>query len=322
MLKLREIFRGIRLRLTTYSATVHDVEGAVYLQDDTGNRLKTYVAGAKREILTNDQSQTLTNKTLDIDNNTLSNVETDNFKAGVIDTDVALTANSDTKLATQKATKAYSDTVSGNVQTNLTNHINDTTDAHDASAVSAVTTGYTNSAAIEVQGVLDDFDAAITAAAGDASTVQTNLTNHINDTTDAHDASAISYVNTTSGLVAIDVQAAIDEVDGNLDTHIGNLSAHGIISGTSPLLASQTNTSLVDLSATKATRILGYVVVDSTFETFDILTVKRAADYKLTVLSVGDSSGISFDITSGGILTYSSGSLTTASIKYNIQTII
>ena len=53
--------------------------------------------------------QTLTNKSIDADNNTISNLETDNFKAGVIDTDGTLTANSDTRLATQKATKTYVD---------------------------------------------------------------------------------------------------------------------------------------------------------------------------------------------------------------------
>ena len=54
-------------------------------------------------------AQTLTSKTIDADSNTISNLETDNFKAGVIDTDGTLTANSDAKLATQKATKTYVD---------------------------------------------------------------------------------------------------------------------------------------------------------------------------------------------------------------------
>ena len=53
--------------------------------------------------------QTLTSKTIDADSNTILNLETDNFKAGVIDTDGTLAANSDTRLATQKATKTYVD---------------------------------------------------------------------------------------------------------------------------------------------------------------------------------------------------------------------
>jgi len=61
------------------------------------------------DITTNDWTQTLTSKTIDVDNNTVSNLEVDNFKTWVIDTDIALTADSDTKIATQKATKAYVD---------------------------------------------------------------------------------------------------------------------------------------------------------------------------------------------------------------------
>lgn len=57
--------------------------------------------------------------------------------------------------------------------------------------------------------------------ASDLNTVISDLSNHIGDTTDAHDASAISFVNTTSGLVATEVQAAIDEVEGRLQTTEG-----------------------------------------------------------------------------------------------------
>ena len=55
-------------------------------------------------------TQTLTNKTIDADLNTITNIETADLKAGVIDTDGTLAANSDTRLATQKATKTYVDT--------------------------------------------------------------------------------------------------------------------------------------------------------------------------------------------------------------------
>ena len=54
-------------------------------------------------------TQTLTNKTIDADNNTVSNLETDNFKTGVIDADGTLNASLDTKIATQKAVRTYVD---------------------------------------------------------------------------------------------------------------------------------------------------------------------------------------------------------------------
>ena len=54
-------------------------------------------------------SKTLTNKTIDADNNTLSNIEVDNLKSGVLDTDLSSVAGTDTTLASAKAIKAYVD---------------------------------------------------------------------------------------------------------------------------------------------------------------------------------------------------------------------
>lgn len=54
-------------------------------------------------------AQTLTNKTIDADNNTVSNLEVDNLKAGVLNTDLT-GATSDTQIPSSKATKDYADT--------------------------------------------------------------------------------------------------------------------------------------------------------------------------------------------------------------------
>ena len=54
-------------------------------------------------------SQTLTNKTIDVDNNTVSNIEVDNLKSGVLDTDLTSVAGTDTTLASAKAIKTYVD---------------------------------------------------------------------------------------------------------------------------------------------------------------------------------------------------------------------
>ena len=54
-------------------------------------------------------SQTLTNKSIDFDNNTVTNIEVDNLKSGVLDTDITSVAGTDTTLASAKAIKTYVD---------------------------------------------------------------------------------------------------------------------------------------------------------------------------------------------------------------------
>ena len=55
-------------------------------------------------------TDTLTNKSIDVDNNTLTNIEVDNLKSGVLDIDLTSVAATDTTLASAKAIKSYVDT--------------------------------------------------------------------------------------------------------------------------------------------------------------------------------------------------------------------
>lgn len=101
--------------------------------------------------------------------------------------------------------------------TALVDHLNDAVDAHDASAISNVPSG--NLAATEVQGALNELQSDIDTRALQTSlnTTNTNLSDHLADAIDAHDASAISVV-PTGNLVAIEVQAALVEHQGDIDT--------------------------------------------------------------------------------------------------------
>jgi hypothetical protein len=60
-------------------------------------------------VVGNSDAQTLTNKTIDASLNTVSGLAVSMFAASVADTDTTLAANSDSRLATQKAIKAYVD---------------------------------------------------------------------------------------------------------------------------------------------------------------------------------------------------------------------
>ncbi|OHA62620.1 MAG: hypothetical protein A2117_01015 [Candidatus Wildermuthbacteria bacterium GWA2_46_15] len=69
-------------------------------------------ATAGTDYLTASSTNTLTNKTIDANGtgNSITNLETADFAANVVDTDTTLTANSDTRLPSQKAAKTYIDT--------------------------------------------------------------------------------------------------------------------------------------------------------------------------------------------------------------------
>lgn len=61
------------------------------------------------DIVGTTDAQTLTNKTINADNNTVTELEVDNLKAGVLNTDLT-GATSDTQVPSSKATKDYADT--------------------------------------------------------------------------------------------------------------------------------------------------------------------------------------------------------------------
>lgn len=259
-IKKRKIAQGIRIKPNTSGA---NDSGDITI-DSADEKLKVHLDSASRSVVTEDQTQTLENKTIDgtaSGNNTVTIDATsagyDNSTSGLAATDVQAAIdeldaaiegqneaseisydNSTSGLAATDVQAAI-DEVEGRVDTaetnitnnttNLTNHLNDTADAHDASAISNVPAG--NLAADNVQDALNELQTDI-----DNRATATALNDHINDLTDAHDASAISVV-ATGDLTSTDVQSALEELqtdvnsralDSDLTTHVNATSAHGV----------------------------------------------------------------------------------------------
>lgn len=195
---------------------------------NTRTTLKS-VQTANRTVVLPDASDTLvgkattdvlTNKSIDADNNTVTNLENDNIKVGAaIDaTKIADGSVDNTEFQSLNG-------ITGNIQTTLTNlqndintralqtsldaHLNDTVDAHDASAISINTSGFLFASGNEVQTAMGTMDNSL-------SILDQNINDHIGDTTDAHDASAISVV-PTGNLGSNNVQAALVELQTEID---------------------------------------------------------------------------------------------------------
>ena len=98
--------RGIRIKPD--NLPLENLNGEIKV-DSVDNKIKTTLGGSAREVLTDSQTQTLTNKTIDVDNNTVSNIEVDNLKAGVLNVDLSTGSPTDTQLPSAKAVKDYVD---------------------------------------------------------------------------------------------------------------------------------------------------------------------------------------------------------------------
>lgn len=104
---MKRFTKGVVLKGETADVT-ENAEGSLF-QNSSELRLKTYIEGAVRQVVTNTQSQVLTNKTIDLDNNNVSNIQTSNLKSGVLNTSTTLASASNTQIPSALAVKTYVD---------------------------------------------------------------------------------------------------------------------------------------------------------------------------------------------------------------------
>lgn len=206
--KRREFDLGVKLKETT-SATTEQGEIRVDSADD---KLKAHLDGSERSVVTENQSQTLTNKTLDADNNTVSNLEVDNLKSGVLDTDLSAVSGAHDTIPSAKATKDYVDSQVATV--------------NQASEIS-YSNGSSGLAATFVQGAIDEVEARL----------DTEETKSGNFTTLSGVAANSTHLGTFTGTTISDnrtnkqalqdLETALETTDGLIDGHLdGGANKH------------------------------------------------------------------------------------------------
>jgi predicted transcriptional regulator len=123
------------------------------------------------------------------------------------------------------STEAYVDQEIASVNDRIQDHVDGVAEKHSAADIEVSPSGDLSST--NIQSALEEIQNDASQGISDAATAQSAINSHIADSTDAHDASAIS-VSPTGNLGSTDVQAALQELQGDVDDindTLSNLSA-------------------------------------------------------------------------------------------------
>lgn len=274
------------------------------------SKFKIGETGDLREVATVSHTQALNNKTIDADVNTLSNIELDNLKSSAIDLDDTLSTADDTKVPTSLTVKNYVDSAVASKD--------------DASEITFTPAG--NVAATDVQAAIEEVDTEKLAITDFSTSFDADLATK--DTGDLAEGSNFYFTNTRARDAAVvdsmvgnqsNQAPSVDSVKTYIDssTPSGSLEkANGDINLTSFVgAAGASNADVTGLAfnpvVVRSFKALVSVSRDATadlFEAFEILGLNRGGQWEIAYSSLGDASGVSFDIDNTGQVTYTSDS--------------
>jgi len=201
----------------------------------TASKMTLGEIGSQSEIITATHTQTVSNKTIDADNNTISNLEVDNLKAGVlsIDLDAAVDNNN---IPGSQAVKDY---VAARVA-----------EKDDASEIT-----YDPATALDWDILPTHVDGSLDELASRTNTVEDNLTAHLNTDPAKHAAAQITNV-AAGNIAATTVQGAINELDtekyiaanfdGDFDTRLATKDTDNLTESATNKYASPAQLTKVD----------------------------------------------------------------------------
>ena len=219
--------------LTVEMSDATDVE--LGYDSTTASKMALGEVGSQSEIITATHAQTVSNKTIDADNNTISNLEVDNLKTGVLSTDLDVAVDNNNIPGSQ----AVKDYVAARVA-----------EKDDASEIT-----YTPADGTDYDVVPTHVDGALDELADRTNTVEDNLTAHLNTDPAKHAAAQITNV-AAGNIAATTVQAAIDELDtekyaaadfdGDFDTRLATKDTDDLVESATNKYASPAQLTKVD----------------------------------------------------------------------------
>ena len=219
--------------LTVEMSDATDVE--LGYDSTTASKMALGEVGSQSEIITATHAQTVSNKTIDADNNTISNLEVDNLKAGVLSTDLDAAVDNNNIPGSQ----AVKDYVAARVA-----------EKDDASEIT-----YTPADGTDYDVVPTHVDGALDELADRTNTVEDNLTAHLNTDPAKHAAAQITNV-AAGNIAATTVQDAINELDtekyiaasfdGDFDTRLATKDTDDLVESATNKYASPAQLTKVD----------------------------------------------------------------------------